>query len=491
MMVVQHSWGLLWVEHALLDQQYTALLLLSLYPTRRIRIMGSLNRSIVGLFFAVLWVDLRYSLAFLAPSATTARHGSIVSALAAQIPVISEWEVKKNGSITGVVRNHPTIPNGDVITTSPLAADVSKLQDNQLVSTKSGSQYRLGKSANGVAAPTSAAQSAAATKNLVAQPTSAGTKPAPRVTEPSATKKEQYNLNGKSIGNGRYLLVGQKLKSTSMRSEIYYAYRASNDGSPTGPRVTVKVSTNLEGLERENEIYNKVNGGLFYRDNFVRKIDYLPDAQGNRGFGKNCGALVLESGERTLRALCDARRNQGLSGKAMRQAAVALVQCIQAMQSYGLVWTDLKAENFVVVSDTLGDGSIEGIKAIDLESAVRAGGPPMDYSPEACPPEFAQAVARGEGPNFIVREEYDSWSYGMLLYELAVGKSYWKGKQDDAITRILKEPGFQVDVSAIEDDKLRDMVSKCLQTDPKKRLKITQILFHPYFLTTGIGPVSF
>ena len=450
------------------------------------RITVSWKRPTVGLFLSVVWVGLSCSLAFLSPSVTTARHVSIATALAAQVPVINEWEIKKNGSITGVVRNHPTIPNGDVITTSPLATDdLASLRDNQLVSTKSGSQYRLGKSANGVVTPVATPPSTSA---AVAKKPAATPRPAAAT---SATQKEQYNLNGKSVGNGRYLLVGQKLKSTSIRSEIYYAYRASSDGTPTGPRVTVKVSTNLAGLERENEIYNKVNGGLFYRDNFVRKIDYLRDAQGSRGFGKNCGALVLESGERTLRALCDARRNQGLEGRAMRQAAVALVQCIQAMQSYGLVWTDLKAENFVVVSKTLGEGSIEGIKAIDLESAVKAGGPPMDYSPEACPPEFAQAVSRGEGPDFVVREEYDSWSYGMLLYELAVGKSYWKGKQDDTITRILKDPGFEVDVSAVEDDKLRDLISKCLETDPKRRLKITQILFHPYFLTTGIGPLSF
>jgi len=438
------------------------------------------NRSIVGLFLSVFWVGLEVSSAFVAPSATTTtRYASIVSALASQIPIINEWEVNRNGSVSGVVRNHPTIPNGDVITTSPLAADTSTLKDNQLVATRSGSQYRLGKANKKV--------------DVVSSPVvpPAVKKPVPRPNVPATVPKEQYNLNGKTIGNGRYLLVGQKLKSTSIRSEIYYAYRADNNGLPTGPRVTVKVSTNLEGLERENQIYNKVNGGLFYRDNFVRKIDYLPDAQGNRGFGKNCGALVLESGERSLRALCDARQNQGLEGKAMRQAAVSLVQCIQAMQSYGLVWTDIKAENFVVVSDTLGDGSIEGIKAIDLESAVRSGSPPLDYSPEACPPEFAQAFSKGEGPYFTVREEYDSWSYGMLLYELAVGKSYWKGKQDDAITRILKDPQFEVDVSAIQDEKLRDMISKCLETDPKRRLKITQILFHPYFLTTGIGPISF
>ena len=248
--------------------------------------MGAWNRPIAGLFLSVVWLGLSCSLAFLSPSVTTARHASIASALLAQVPVINEWEIKKNGSISGVVRNHPTIPNGDVITTSPLAIeDLTSLQDNQLVSTKSGSQYRLGKSANRVvtSVPTPPANSAAAKKP-------AGTSRPAATT--SATQKEQYNLNGKSVGNGRYLLIGQKLKSTSIRSEIYYAYRASSDGTPTGPRVTVKVSTNLAGLERENEIYNKVNGGLFYRDNFVRKIDYLPDAQGSRGFGKNCGALV-------------------------------------------------------------------------------------------------------------------------------------------------------------------------------------------------------
>lgn len=405
-------------------------------------------------------------------------YASLISSLAAQVPLINEWEVKRNGAVTGTVRNHPSIPDGDTITTSPLAEDLTKLRDNQLVSTKTGSKYRLGRSS----VPINRVKAATPIKS---QPQKTAKK------EVSAATKQEYNLNGKSIGNGKYLLSGQKLKSTSIRSEIYYAFKADKNGSPTGPRLTVKLSSGIETLKRENEIYNKVTGGFFYRDNFVRKLDYLPDAQGNRGFAKNCGALVLESGERTLRALCDARKNQGLEGKAMRQAAVSLVQCIQAMQSYGLVWTDLKAENFVVVSDSLGEGSIEGIKAIDLESAVPAGEAPLDYSPEACPPEFAQAIARGEGSDFIVDYEYDSWSYGMLLYELAVGKSYWKGKQDNAITRILKEPGFEVDVSAVEDDSLRDLISKCLQTNPKKRLRITQILFHPYFLTTGIGPISF
>lgn len=420
-----------------------------------------------------------------------------LSMVAGKIPVINDWEViARKKSITGRVQNHPTIPNGDVITTSPLdVPDINNLRSNQLVSTQSGSRYRLG-------------NAKVVTKNSPSPRPATAAKPAPAIpgttsissaaddskvlTQKLQQAKKEFNLNGKTVGNGKYLLVGQKLKSTSIRSEIYYAYEAdSRTGLPKGRRITVKLSPKKESLARENLTYMKVTGGLFYRDNFVRKIDFLPDAQGNQGFAKGCSALVLESGERTLRALCDARGNVGLEGKAMRQAAVSIVQCIQAMQSYGLVWTDLKAENFVVINESLGEDSIVGIKAIDLESAVPAGSPPLDYSPEACPPEFARAMAKGEGPDFIVNNDYDSWSYGMLLYELAVGKSYFAGKRDNQITQILKQDGFEVDVSAVVDDKLRDLIAQCLQNDPKKRLSIAQILLHPYFLSSGIGPISF
>ena len=444
-------------------------------------------QTLLGVWFAVFCCTMPCLSAFVTPQASNSRlSSSTLGIKLAAIPLINDWEVK-GGRVSGVVRNHPTIPNGDVITTSRLATEVTTLKENQLVRTESGSQYRLGKGKYGNISTTNGVKAPQATVAKKPEPIQKAQTP-PQL---SAADRAKFNLNGKSVGDGAYLLSGQKLKSTSVRSEIYYAYKADKNGLPTEPRLTVKISTNVESLARENDAYNKVTRGLFYRDNFVKKLDYLPEAQGNKGSYKNCGVLVLESGERTLRALCDARRNKGLEGKAMRQAAVAVVQCLQAMQSCGLVWTDIKAENFVIVSNSLGEGSIEGIKAIDLESAVKVGGSPIDYSPEATPPEFAQAIAKGLGPDFVVNYEYDSWSYGMLLYELAVGKSYWGGKNDNAIVKILEDPNFEVDVSAVQDDTLRDLVAKCLQTDPKKRLRITQILFHPYFLTTGFGPISF
>jgi hypothetical protein len=63
-------------------------------------------------------------LAFVVPTTSTTATASSSSSLAAAqqtIPLVSEWKVLRNGAIQGFVRNHPNIPNGDVITTSPLA----------------------------------------------------------------------------------------------------------------------------------------------------------------------------------------------------------------------------------------------------------------------------------------------------------------------------------------------------------------------------------
>jgi len=460
----------------------------------------------------------------------------------AGVPVVDEWRVSRKGELLGVVSNHPTLPDGDVITTSPLS-DPKSSADNKIVTTQSGSKYKLGlseatmkqmekdrkaaevaaKKAEQTAAreaaalakkqaaeEKAAAAAAAAAKKVVAvkkpAPAPAPSKkvvaakkptPAPAPTPAAAPAglslqermrqaKIDFGLNNKEVGNGRYLLSGNMLRSTSGKSQIYNAYKTDSDGLPTGPRLTVKLSSNFDRLEQESRNYDKVTGGLF-SGSFVKKVEYLPDAQGKGVAG---AALILESGNRNLKDVMSARLNQGLTGKSMRQAAVALAQCIQAMHTSNLVWTDLKAENFVVVTDSIGEGSFDGVKGIDLESVVQMGGPPLDYSPEACPPEFAEEYLAGRGLEFRVDYHYDIWSFGMLMYELSTGKTYFAGKSPAQITKILRTPSFEPDVSDVPDGRLRDLITQCLVLNPDKRPGITQVLLHPYFLTTGIGPIS-
>jgi len=372
------------------------------------------------------------------------------------IPQIDEWSISKSGEVVGVVKNHPILDDGDnIITSSIMNKDAAS--EKSIVVTSSGSKYKLLRQKDN------------------------------ELSIPAA--ETNFDLNGRTIGTGRYLLSGKKNRSTSGKSQIWSAYKANSEGTPTGDRLIIKLSTNFEALKRENENYNKISSGLF-SGQFVKKVDFLPQAA-DAGFEKQ-SALVMQAGIQNLKTLIEERWGRGMQTKSLRDAAAAAGQCIQAMHSSRMVWTDLKTENFVLLADVDGEQGLKGnLRGVDLESAVRAGTNPVDYSPEACPPEFARAFVQGDGGDFEVDPSYDMWSLGMMLFEMSTGRPYFKAKSAAAITSTLKSPAFEPDVAEIKNAKLRNLVEQCLKLNPKKRPTITQFLLHPYFITSGFGPLSF
>lgn len=57
---------------------------------------------------------------------------------------LEDWQLLDNGSLVGSVRDHPSLDDGDIITTSPLSSPGSVMVDG-LVTTLSGSEYKLGR----------------------------------------------------------------------------------------------------------------------------------------------------------------------------------------------------------------------------------------------------------------------------------------------------------------------------------------------------------
>jgi len=413
---------------------------------------------------------------------------AVLSLQMAQVPLIDDWSISFRGDLSGTVSNHPDpdIGDGDDITTSKLDTDKANCKQGVTVVTVSGSKYRLGSPKGG-----------SKVKNNAASKEKAKSSPFNFLNKKDDASK--IKLSGKTIGDGKYVLVGKPRKSTSGKSQICTAYRSSDPLSsspePIGKPLVAKLSSNIESLAREDANYNKVTSGLF-QGRFVEKVEYLPRAGSDF---KAQGALVLEEGAMDLKEML-ARLGDGvgLKGRGLRDVAASAAQCIQAMHSSGLVWTDLKSENFVVVlgesgkdgSDG-GTGGLPGVKAIDLESACPHKNNPIDFSPEACPPEFAKEFVKGDGEYFILDYNYDIWSFGMMMYELSTGNPYFKRTTPAQVTRLLMNEAFEVDVSAIEDKLLRDLVKACLDKRPNKRPNINQILLHPYFITTGIGPFGF
>ncbi len=424
----------------------------------------------------------------------TSRSRSSTQLSMARTPLLEEWKVLKNGQVTGIVKGHPDpdLADGDTITTSPLA-NPDKAVAKATVTTLSGSKYRLGEpigskqqqKRNGKVAP---AKKVAPPKKEPYEQVSAQAKQQNAAkTKADAEREAQkmYKLSGRSIGP--YVVSGQAELSTSKNSQIWTAYATDRDGLPTGEALAIKTSTNQSKLKKEYENYKKIASGAF-KGRFVKLIDFLPVAGSTAQFSSQ-SALVVERGSMNLRDYFKTKR-QGLEGKALRDAAVAAAQCVQAVHSSRLVWTDLKPENFVIINDESDNGGGIEIKGIDLESVCPARGNPIDYSPESCPPEFTQSLLVGEGLSFVLDYSYDIWSYGIMLYELATGTSPFKGKTAAQIMKSL-ESGAGIDLSKVSDTNLQNLIEDCLSIDPKRRPNIAKILLHPYFLTTGIGPFSF
>jgi hypothetical protein len=72
---------------------------------------------------------------------TTPRSGRAATNL--DVTTLEEWQLLDSGSIVGSVRGHPSLSDGDIITTSPLSTPGSATTEG-VITTLTGSQYKLG-----------------------------------------------------------------------------------------------------------------------------------------------------------------------------------------------------------------------------------------------------------------------------------------------------------------------------------------------------------
>lgn len=278
-----------------------------------------------------------------------------------------------------------------------------------------------------------------------------------------------------SFGNERrYLLAGEATSSINGRSYIQTVYRSSPFGKPMGEPLIVKYSSNTDAMKREFANYNKVSRK---RGNFIRRVEFLPAAGSEM---PEQSALVMQRGVADVKAFMP-KVGGRLEGELLLDCALTALRCMEALHSVRLVWNDLKTENFVVIEDPKTGGV--SFRGIDLESCRLVRTPPVDYTPEACPPEFARSFLDGEAETYSLEYSYDVWSFGMFLYEIATGRGFFDGFSAEKITKTL--PTFVPNIAKVEDPVLADLIGQCLERDAATRPSVAVIGRHPFFASTG------
>jgi serine/threonine protein kinase len=82
-----------------------------------------------------------------------------------------------------------------------------------------------------------------------------------------------------------------------------------------------------------------------------------------------------------------------------------------------------------------------------------------------------------------MEQNFDVWSLGMLLYELATGTHYFEDKQDCKVqiaTTLKNIEEVNLDNEHI-DSQLKDLIQQCLTIEPEQRPNVQQVLEHPFF----------
>jgi hypothetical protein len=275
-------------------------------------------------------------------------------------------------------------------------------------------------------------------------------------------------------------------------------------------KVALKFMTDYNQFIREIEIRNKMN----LSSEFVINILAVYNAQEesatgqlykreifNRNLINYPYLIVMPAGTKTLHTVIASEHIAGKEWHKVREIAIELATALDHLHTNGVIHGDIKPLNIMRVGNT--------IKLIDLDAAavINEGYSCAKYSSAYIPPEMVhrmddvcvvktykidpitKQINFNQLPYALVKAEvsHDSWSYGVVLFELFTGKKLLFADCDDNIdmtdlfdvyhfTRVFKQRKLQT----IEDTFARNLVSQLLNKDPTLRPNMKQVLAHPF-----------
>jgi serine/threonine protein kinase len=182
----------------------------------------------------------------------------------------------------------------------------------------------------------------------------------------------------------------------------------------------------------------------------------------------------------------------------LQDLAIQLQKALHFLHSQRLVHADVKLSNVIVVGDNR-------LRLIDFDSMAEFGKPITEFTPWYVPPEKAKAHVAGK----VLKADptFDTWQFGTLLFELALGPGEQlfrklqmtdEAGKPDHLVQMWANESFVNDgtiASAIKrcfqqetHEQLRALLLKCLKVNPHERPTIMELQSDPFFIKqTGLG----
>ncbi|XP_074272014.1 calcium-dependent protein kinase 2-like isoform X1 [Silene latifolia] len=263
-----------------------------------------------------------------------------------------------------------------------------------------------------------------------------------------------YTL-GKELGRGRF---GITYLCTENATGVNYACKSIL-------KRKLVSECDRDDLKREIQILQHLSG----QANIVEFKDVYEDRQSVHLVMELC-----EGGELFDRIIAQGHYSERAAAEICRQ----IVKVVHICHFMGVMHRDLKPENFLLAS--LEDGSM--IKATDFGLSV--------FIEEGKVYHDVAGSAYYVAPEVLERnygKESDIWSAGIILYILLCGvPPFWAETENGIFDAILKgKIDFESDPWPSISSSAKDLVTKMLNPDPKKRITPEEVLAHPWMIEGG------
>lgn len=158
-----------------------------------------------------------------------------------------------------------------------------------------------------------------------------------------------------------------------------------------------------------------------------------------------------------------------------------MLEAVHTIHKHGIVHSDLKPANFVIVNASLKliDFGIANRIQPDVTSIMKDSqvGTLNYMPPEAIKDTSSQAgKARSK-----ISPKGDVWSLGCILYCMTYGKTPFQSITNQ-ITKLhaIIDPSHKIEFPDISEKDLLDVLKRCLVRNPRERISIAELLEHPY-----------